>query len=59
MRHQNTGRQLSRNSAHREALMHNIAYYTTVAGAKAVVDSIVALKKQELGVKALQDYLVV
>jgi carbamoyl-phosphate synthase large subunit len=37
--------------------MHNIAYYTTVAGAKAVVDSIVALKKQELGVKALQDYL--
>ncbi|MBT1071581.1 carbamoyl-phosphate synthase large subunit [Pelotalea chapellei] len=44
-------------SIRREALMHNIAYYTTVAGAKAVVDSIVALKEQELGVKALQDYL--
>ena len=44
-------------SIRREALMHNIAYYTTVAGAKAVVDSIVALKEQELRVKALQDYL--
>jgi len=44
-------------SIRREALMHNIAYYTTVAGAKAVVDSIIALKTQELGVKALQDYL--
>ena len=44
-------------SIRREALMHNIAYYTTVAGAKAVVDSIIALKEQELGVKALQDYL--
>ncbi len=44
-------------SIRREALMHNIAYYTTIAGAKAVVDSIIALKTQELGVKALQDYL--
>ncbi|MBC8017804.1 MAG: carbamoyl-phosphate synthase large subunit, partial [Verrucomicrobia bacterium] len=44
-------------SIRREALMHNIAYYTTVAGAKAVVDSIIALKTQELSVKALQDYL--
>ena len=45
-------------SIRREALMHNIAYYTTVSGAKAVVDSIVSLKEQELTVKALQDYLV-
>jgi len=44
-------------SIRRESLMHNIAYYTTVAGARAVVDSIIALKGQELGVKALQDYL--
>ncbi len=45
-------------SIRREALMHNIAYYTTVAGARAVVDSIIALKERDLGVKALQDYLV-
>jgi len=44
-------------SIRREALMHNIAYYTTVAGARAAVDSIIALKDHELGVKALQDYL--
>jgi carbamoyl-phosphate synthase large subunit len=34
----------------------NIAYYTTVAGAKAVVDSIVALKEKETTVKPLQEY---
>jgi len=44
-------------SIRREALMHNIAYYTTVAGAKAVVDSIVALKEKETTVKPLQEYL--
>jgi len=44
-------------SIRREALMHNIAYFTTTAGAKAAVDSIIALKSQEIGVKALQDYL--
>jgi len=44
-------------SIRREALMHNIAYYTTVAGAKAAADGIIALKDHELGVKALQDYL--
>jgi carbamoyl-phosphate synthase large subunit len=37
--------------------MHNIAYFTTTAGAKAAVDSIIALKSQKIGVKALQDYL--
>jgi carbamoyl-phosphate synthase large subunit len=44
-------------SIRREALMHNIAYFTTTAGAKAAVDSIIALKSQQVGVKALQDYL--
>ena len=34
-----------------------LAYYTTVAGAKAVADSIIALQSQELGVKPIQDYL--
>jgi carbamoyl-phosphate synthase large subunit len=46
-------------SIRREALMHNIAYFTTTAGAKAAVDSIIALKSQKVGVKALQDYLAV
>ena len=44
-------------SIRRESLMHGVAYYTTVAGAKAAVDGIIALKEQELSVKALQDYL--
>ena len=44
-------------SIRREALMHGLAYYTTVAGAKAVADSIVLLETQELGVKPIQDYL--
>ena len=45
-------------SIRREALMHGLAYYTTVAGAKAVADSIVSLQTRELGVKPIQDYLV-
>ncbi len=44
-------------SIRREALMHNLAYYTTVAGAKAVADSIISLQRQELTVKPIQDYL--
>ncbi len=44
-------------SIRRESLMHGLAYYTTVAGAKAVADSIVLLINQELGVKPIQDYL--
>ncbi len=44
-------------SIRREALMHGLAYYTTVAGAKAVADSIVLLINQELGVTPIQDYL--
>jgi carbamoyl-phosphate synthase large subunit len=44
-------------SIRRESLMHSLAYYTTIAGAKAVADSIIALQNQELGVKPIQDYL--
>ncbi|MDD2310652.1 MAG: carbamoyl-phosphate synthase large subunit [Desulfuromonadaceae bacterium] len=44
-------------SIRRESLMHGLAYYTTVAGAKAVGDSIISLKTQELDVKPIQDYL--
>ena len=44
-------------SIRREALMHGLAYYTTVAGAKAVADSIILLINQELDVKPIQDYL--
>ena len=44
-------------SIRREALMHGLAYYTTVAGAKAAADSIISLQTQELSVKPIQDYL--
>jgi len=44
-------------SIRRESLMNGLAYYTTVAGARAVADAIIALKGQDLGVKPIQDYL--
>jgi len=44
-------------SIRREALMHGITYYTTISGAKAAVDSIIALIKNELDARSLQDYL--
>lgn len=44
-------------SIRRESLMQNVAYYTTVAGAKAVADGIVVMLNGELDVKPLQDYL--
>ncbi|MDR3581474.1 MAG: carbamoyl-phosphate synthase large subunit [Oryzomonas sp.] len=44
-------------SIRRESLMQGIAYYTTVAGAKAAVDGIIALKEQDLSVRTLQEYL--
>lgn len=58
MRHQNTGRQLSRNSAHREALMYNMAaallryesIHTTLPKAKElrrVVEPLITLAKQD------------
>ncbi|HEY6007438.1 MAG TPA: carbamoyl-phosphate synthase large subunit [Geobacteraceae bacterium] len=44
-------------SIRRNALMQNVAYFTTVAGARAAVDGIIAMKAEELGVKPLQEYL--
>jgi len=44
-------------SIRRESLMHGIAYYTTVAGARAAVDGILTLKEQDLSVRTLQEYL--
>jgi len=44
-------------SIRREALMHNVAYFTTVAGANAVAGGIVAMLDGELDVKPLQEYL--
>ncbi len=44
-------------SIRRESLMQNVAYYTTVAGAKAVADGIVVMLNGEMDVKPLQDYL--
>ncbi len=41
-------------SIRRTALMNNIPYYTTIAGAKVAVDAIENLKKQRLTVKNLQ-----
>ena len=32
--------------------MHNIAYYTTAAGARAAVDGMIAVKKEELDVRS-------
>ncbi len=40
----------------RTAMELNIPYFTTVAGAKAAVEAIVALKKEEMDVKPLQEY---
>ncbi|CAG0976605.1 partial carbamoyl-phosphate synthase large subunit, partial [Geobacteraceae bacterium] len=45
-------------SIRREALMHNVAYFTTVAGANAAAGGIVAMLNGELDVKPLQEYLV-
>ncbi|QSV45347.1 carbamoyl-phosphate synthase large subunit [Geobacter benzoatilyticus] len=44
-------------SIRRESLMHNVAYYTTVAGANAAADGIVVMLNGEMDVKPLQDYL--
>ncbi|UNF49082.1 carbamoyl-phosphate synthase large subunit [Bartonella krasnovii] len=38
------------------ALMQNVPYYTTIAGAEAVVEAIKALKKKRLEVRSLQSY---
>ncbi|HMN02835.1 MAG TPA: carbamoyl-phosphate synthase large subunit [Geobacter anodireducens] len=44
-------------SIRREALMHNVAYFTTVAGANAAAGGIVAMLEGELDVNPLQEYL--
>lgn len=40
----------------RTAMELNIPYFTTVAGAKAAVEAIVAMKKEKMDVKPLQEY---
>jgi carbamoyl-phosphate synthase large subunit len=44
-------------SIRRETLAHGVTYFTTVAGARAAVDAILAIRKDGLDVKALQDFL--
>ncbi|KAF0219871.1 MAG: carbamoyl-phosphate synthase large [Geobacteraceae bacterium] len=44
-------------SIRRNALVHNVAYFTTTAGARAAVDGIIAMREEELDVKPLQEYL--
>src|SRR6201999_262073 len=44
-------------SLRRTALTHNIPYYTTVAGARAAVQGIGALRRGSLEVAPLQSYL--
>ncbi|TLM97373.1 hypothetical protein FDZ71_18650, partial [bacterium] len=44
-------------SIRRSTLIGNIAYFTTIAGAKAAVDGILAMQRADLAVKPLQEYL--
>ncbi|MFA7534504.1 MAG: carbamoyl-phosphate synthase large subunit [Desulfuromonadales bacterium] len=43
-------------SIRRSALVYNVAYYTTVAGMIAAVDGILAMRRENLDVRALQEY---
>ena len=43
-------------SIRRNALIYNVPYFTTIAGAKAGVGAIESIKKKGLDVKAIQDY---
>ncbi len=43
-------------SIRRTALIYNVPYFTTIAGAKAAAKAIRAIKREGLDVKALQDY---
>jgi carbamoyl-phosphate synthase large subunit len=43
-------------SIRRTALIQNVPYYTTISGARAAVGAVEVLKKEGLGVMALQDY---
>jgi carbamoyl-phosphate synthase large subunit len=54
-----TGRKRTRSDSYlirRTALEYDISYFTTVAGAKAAMEAIEALKVQELKVQPLQEY---
>ena len=44
-------------SIRRTALMNNIAYFTTAAGARAAADGIISMKAQEFDVRPIQEYL--
>jgi len=43
-------------SIRRSALMHEVAYFTTVAGIRAVTDGLLAMKRETLDVTPLQEY---
>jgi len=43
-------------SIRRSALVYNVAYFTTIAGIDAVVNGILAMKRENLDVKPLQEY---
>ena len=43
-------------SLRRTALLHKVPYYTTMAGAEAVAEAILALKAGSLEVRPLQSY---
>jgi len=43
-------------SIRRTALMHNLPYYTTVAGAKAAAEAIEALQGNKIAVRTIQEY---
>ena len=45
-------------SIRRSALMHNVAYFTTVAGIQAAVAGVLALQREKLDVTPLQEYYV-
>ncbi|MDD2334994.1 MAG: carbamoyl-phosphate synthase large subunit [Geobacteraceae bacterium] len=44
-------------SIRRNTLVNNIAYFTTTSGAKAAVDGILAMLREDLEAKPLQEYL--
>jgi carbamoyl-phosphate synthase large subunit len=43
-------------SIRRSALMQNVAYFTTVAGIQAAADGILAMKRESLDVRPIQEY---
>jgi carbamoyl-phosphate synthase large subunit len=43
-------------SIRRTALIHNLPYYTTVAGAKAAAEAIEALQGNKIAVRTIQEY---